>query len=516
MLKKYIRRDSEPSTKPTTCQVCIIDDTEIPGDVCDVEVINYPGQSQVNINPKLSRGQLSQVNEVISNFPDVFSDIPGCTSTFSHKIHLTSNIPVHRKPYPVPHHLQASFDDEIEKMIQLGVIEPSTSPYCSPSVLIKKPDNTWRFCVDYRALNDVSLFDAEPMPRMDEALGKFVGDKYFTEIDLCKGYWQIPLCDESKPLTAFATKQGLMQFTRMPFGLKTACASFIRLMRKVLVGLKNTECYFDNIVVHSSNWSDHLADVNALLQRLRDHGLTAGPSKCFMAFNEIKYLGFALGNNCLSPLDEKIRAVIDMPLPNTKKQLRSFLSSVSFYRKFIPNLSDIVAPIQELLKKYSSNTLIWTDLQKERMDLLKAKLSHPPILALPDYSKVFYLRTDASDTGLGAVLLQSHDGVLKPIAYASRSLLDREKRYAVIEKECLSIVWAVEKFKTYLYGKDFVLQTDQQPLTYLRNMRNGNNKLMRWSLSLQPYSFTLDYIKGSDNVGADFLSRSVVQQNPSA
>ena len=205
-----------------------------------------------------------------------------------------------------------------------------------------------------------------------------------------------------------------------------------------------------------------------------------------------------------------------MLLPKTKKQLRSFLSSVSFYRKFIPNLSDIVAPIQDLLKKYSSNTLTWTDLQKERMDLLKAKLSHPPILALPDYSKVFYLRTDASDTGLGAVLLQSHDGILKPIAYASRSLLDRERRYAVIEKECLSIVWAVEKFKTYLYGKEFILQTDQQPLTYLRNMRNGNNKLMRWSLSLQPYSFSLDYIKGSDNVGADFLSRSVVQQNPSA
>ena len=247
------------------------------------------------------------------------------------------------------------------------------------------------------------------------------------------------LCDESKPLTAFATKQGLMQFTRMPFGLKTACASFIRLMRKVLVELKNTECYFDNIVVHSSNWSDHLADVNALLHRLRDHGLTAGPSKCFMAYNEIKYLGFALGNNCLSPLDEKIRAVIDMPLPNTKKQLRSFLSSVSFYRKFIPSLSDIIAPIQELLKKYSSNTLIWTDLQKERMDLLKAKLSHPPILALPDYSKVFYLRTDASDTGLGAVLLQSHDGVLKPIAYASRSLLDREKRYAVLRRNVLAL-----------------------------------------------------------------------------
>lgn len=514
MLKKYVRRDSEPATKPAICQACIIDDTDVPSDVCDVEVVNYPVQGKVNINHKLSPKQKSEINDLIVSFSDVFSDLPGCTSTVSHKIYLTSEIPVHRKPYPVPHHLQTHFDEEVANMTKLGIIEPSTSPYCSPSVLVRKADNTWRFCVDYRALNDASFFDAEPMPRMDEALGNFLGDKYFTEIDLCKGYWQIPLCDESKPLTAFATKQGLMQFTRMPFGLKTACASFIRLMRKVLIGLKNTECYFDNIVVHNANWSAHLSDVKALLQRLREHGLTAGPSKCFMGYHDIKYLGFSLGNNSLSPLADKISAVMNMPLPQTKKQLRSFLSSVSFYRKFIPNLSDLIAPIQELLKKYSSNTLKWTNLQKDRMNLLKTKLSNPPILTLPDYSKVFYLRTDASDTGLGAVLLQSVDGILKPVAYASRSLLDREKRYAVIERECLSIVWAVEKFKNYLYGKEFILQTDQQPLTYLRNMRNGNNKLMRWCLSLQAYSFSLDYIKGSHNVGADFLSRGAVQYNP--
>lgn len=169
--------------------------------------------------------------------------------------------PVHRKPYPVPQNLRKSFDDEVDRMLDLSVIEPSTSPYCSPVVLVKKFDNSWRFCVDFHSLKDVSPFDAEPMPSLEEALGCFVGGQYFTELDLCKGYWQIPLSDDSKLLTAFATNRGLMQFTRMPFGLKTACATFVRIMRRVLSGL---QCYFDNIVVHNSNWDDHLSDLRAL------------------------------------------------------------------------------------------------------------------------------------------------------------------------------------------------------------------------------------------------------------
>lgn len=154
---------------------------------------------------------------------------------------------------------------------------------------------------------------------MDEALGKFVGYTYFTELDLSKGYWQIPLSDNSKPLTAFATSRGLMQFTRMAFGLKTACATFIRLVRKVLHGLNNTECHFDNIVVHNTNWNDHIRDVTAPLERLREHGLTAGPNKCFLAQYEIKYMGFAVGKNCIQPLSDKVGAIMDMPLQETTK-----------------------------------------------------------------------------------------------------------------------------------------------------------------------------------------------------
>ncbi|XP_063587863.1 uncharacterized protein LOC134765248 [Penaeus indicus] len=392
MLKKYVRREGEDKSKEV-CRMCIVDDSEVAKDTCSIAVLDQ-AESKFNISNHLDFEEKGQLNELLDKYSDVFSDEPGITSAVIHDIKLTTDIPVHRKPYPVPHHLLKTFENEVEQMLKLGIIEPSDSPYCSPVVLVKKSDNTWRFCVDFRALNDVSLFDSEPMPTLDGALGNFVGDCIFSEIDLCKGYWQIPLSERAKAYTAFATNRGLMQFTRLPFGLKTACATFVRLMRRVLHGLNNIDCYFDNIVVHSNSWSDHLLDLERLFERLRKYGLTAGP-------------------------------------------------------------------------------------------------------ILPNFEKIFYVRTDASDTGLGAILLQKSEGILMPVAYASRALTDREKRYAVIERECLSIVWAINKFKYYLYGREFVLQTDQQPLVYLRNMKNGNGRLMRWSLALQSYSFDIEYIKVS-------------------
>ncbi|XP_063601511.1 uncharacterized protein LOC134777606 [Penaeus indicus] len=507
MMKKFIKR--EDIETPNVCQICVVDDDIVSDDTCDVSVMSNT-VTNFNIGADLKPDQIKGLRNLLDKYPDVFSDNPGLTSSVTHDIKLTTTEPVHRKPYAIPHHLIKPFEAEVQRMKELGVIEPSDSPYCSPVVLVKKSNNTWRFCVDFRALNNISQFDAEPMPFMDEALGNFTSDKFFTELDLCKGYWQIPLSERSKPYTAFATKYGLMQFARLPFGLKTACATFVRLMRKVIKGLNNTDCYFDNIVVHNAKWEDHLIDLTNLLNRLRLHGLTAGPDKCFFGYTKIKYLGFTLGDNCLRPVDAKIKAIIDMPLPKTKKQLRSFLGTVSFYRKFIPNFADIVSPINVLLRKYSSNVLILNDEQIARINLLKDKLINAPILTLPDYNKQFFLRTDASDTGLGAILLQEMNGELMPVAYASRALLDRETRYAVIERECLAIVWGIEKFKSYLYGKEFILQTDQQPLTYLLNMKNSNGRLMRWSLALQAYSFIIQYIKGVDNVGADLLSRCPV------
>ena len=240
---------------------------------------------------------------------------------------------------------------------------------------------------------------------------------------------------------------------------------------------------------------------------MRDFGLTAGPSKCHFGYESIKYLGFSLGNDSLSPQDDKVRAILEMTVPSTKKELRSFIGTVSFYRRFIPNFSNLVKPVNAFLRKFCPNKLSWNDDQLSCFQVLKSALAHKPILCLPDFHKIFYVRTDASDTGLGAVLLQDVDDVLRPVAYASRCLLDREQRYATVERECLGIIWAIGKFKYYLYGREFVLQTDQQALSYLQTMKNSNGRLMRWVLTLQDYTFRVDYIKGSQNVGADLLSR---------
>lgn len=221
----------------------------------------------------------------------MLTDKPGLISTLEHKINLTTTVPVHKKPNPIPHQIAVEFDAEVNKMSELEVIEPSESPYCSTVVLLKKADGTWSVCIDFRALNSISDFDAEPMPTTEEALSSFVNDKYFTEIDLCKGYWLIPMSKECQVYTAFATHMGLMQWKVMPFGLKTAYATFIRLMRRLLLGLCNIHCYFDNIVVHTNDWSTHLQTVKEVLLRLRSHGLTASPSKCFFGYSKIKYLG---------------------------------------------------------------------------------------------------------------------------------------------------------------------------------------------------------------------------------
>ncbi|XP_069992741.1 uncharacterized protein [Penaeus vannamei] len=510
MLKKYHRRESI-SSKEKVVQVCVVEEssTENQPMYCESSITSL-NDKELNVNEGLSSEQVCDVKDLITDFSDVFSDVPGHTKSIEHVIKLESNVPVSKKPFPIPHHLVLVFDKEVDRMLKLGIIEPSNSPYCSPVVLVRKSDQTWRFCIDFRGLNDITSFDCEPMPTIEDALGNFSNDVYFSELDLTKGYWQIPLSKVSKIYTAFATSRGLMQFVMMPFGLKTACATFVRLMRIVTCGLKNTDCYFDNIVVHNSNWSEHLQDLRELLNRLRLHGLTAGISKCYFGYPKIKYLGLLLGDNTLTPLDVRVKSISEMPFPNTKKELRSFLGTVGFYRKFIPNFSDTAAPLNDMLKKLSSNKLTWSDVQIDSFQSLKAKLSNNPVLCLPDYKKTFYLRTDASDNGLGAVLLQDVNDMKMPIAYASRKLLERERNYATIEKECLAIIWAVDKFKSYLFGKEFVLQTDQQPLTYLRNMKNSNGRLMRWSLILQCYSYRIEYIKGNDNIGADLLSRCPV------
>jgi hypothetical protein len=345
------------------------------------------------------------------------------------------------------------------------------------------------------------------MPNPESIFSKITGKKFVSKIDLSKGYWQVPMEEDSKPMTAFSTPTGLYQFRTMPFGLVNAPATFNRLMRKLLHGMENVDNFIDDVIVFTDTLEEHLSTLTELFKRLQEAGLTARPTKCFLGFDKIDCLGHLVGNQRLQHDLEKVEAVRSAPIPQTKKQVRAFLGLAGFYRKFIPNFSAIAIPLPDLTRKGQPNKVVWTECQQRIFDTLKHLLSERPVLKLPDFNETFILRTDAADEGLGAVLLQQENGEKLPVAYASRKLHQREKAYAVIEKECLAVVWGIKKFHQYLYGKEFLLENDHQPLTFLNKAKTENSRLMRWALQLQPYRFRMIAIKGSENVGADYLSR---------
>ena len=457
--------------------------------------------------PSLTVTQRADISAVLDEFPDVLSESPGCTSTLMHDIEICSTERVKPRLYPIPIHLKPYFEEEVDQLLQQGVIQPSTSPHRSPIVMVKKANGSYRMAIDFRALNSVTVFHAEPITTMTEDIHKFYGSKYFSELDLTKAYYQVPLTDRAKPLTAFPTHKGLMEFCRLPFGLVTACATYIRLMRIVLSGLDGVSFYFDNIFVYGTTWDEHIVALRSVFYRLREHGLTARPSKCRFGFGSIQYLGFIVDGKTLRPQHHKVAAISSVNPPSTKKLLRSFLGMISFYRNFIPQASSYTSCLSDLLKKDVPEPLVWTDQHQASFQHLKSVLQSEPILQLPDSSRPFVLRTDASNLGLGAVLLQYVGSCPHPVAYASRKLLDRERRYSTIEKECLAIGFGIGHFDYYLKGKEFILEVDHKPLVFLSQIRATNDKLLRWALKLQDYRFRIVHIPGKHNVGADFLSR---------
>lgn len=312
---------------------------------------------------------------------------------------------------------------------------------------------------------------------------------------------------ESKQMTAFQSASGLYQFRFMPFGIKTAPAVFTRLMRKVVHDIPNIYHYFDDVLIATETWEQHIDTLRRFFQQVKNAGLTIKPSKSEVGFTSVKFLGHIVGHGALRPQTETLEKIEAATRPTTKKEVRSFLGLTGYYRDFVPNYSEVSAPLTDLTRKRAPNKLAWETCHQEAFDKLRHFLSAQPILRSPDLEQPFVLRTDASSTSLGAVLLQRHDGVLHPVAYASRKLQPREARYSTIEREGLALVWAIQKFHVFLYGKRFVLQTDHEPLSYINSAKHVNNRVLRWSLLVMEYDFTVEYIKGSDNIGADYLSR---------
>ncbi|XP_064470233.1 uncharacterized protein LOC135384984 [Ornithodoros turicata] len=461
----------------------------------------------VVISSEICAEERREIELLLDQYGTVFSDVPGKTDLVQCRLQMTTDRPIYVKQYPLPYALRESVQEEVERMLQMGVIEPSESAYNSPVVIVKKPDRTNRLCIDFRRINDALVSNSEPIPNAEEIFTTIANKRVFSKLDLSKGYWQVPLDEASKPKTAFSTSTGLYHFCYMPFGIKTAPAVFTRLMREVLAGVADVVHYYDDVLVASATWEGHIMSLGEVFHRLQQAGLTARPTKCELAFSRITFLGHEIGGGTKAPLTKTLEKIQQARRPATKRQIRSFLGLAGYYREFIPGYAAIAKPLTDATKKGASNNVSWTEDIERAFEALKKALSSPPVLRLPDLQRPFTLRTDASDTCLGAMLLQEYEGVLHPVSCASRKLTGAETAYATVEKEGLALVWGINRFKPYLIGVPFTVQTDHRPLQYLNKCKHVNQRVLRWSLMLQEYDFKVEYIRGSDNVGADYLSR---------
>ncbi|GFN75245.1 Zinc finger protein [Plakobranchus ocellatus] len=410
-------------------------------------------------------------------------------STEEHRIELTSSTPVRQIPYPVPCALRQTLRDELREMEDLGVIWKNSSPYVSPVVVVKKKGGTNRVCIDYRWLNKLTIFDPQPMTPPADIFQGMEKDQYFSKIDLSKSYRQITVRKEDILKTAFVTMDCHYEFLTMPFGMMISGGTLTRAAKKLLCGMDNVVDYIDDLLIHTETWEAHVKTLSELFKRLQEANFTVRPVKCLLGSRTIDFLGHSLGRGAIGLQGENVEKFRNAPRPKTKREVRAFLGLVGYYKEFVQNFAAVSAPLSDLVRKGQPNIVNWGDSQERAYNSLKVAVTSRPVLQLPDVNKKFALRTDASDRGLGTALMQENEGTLFPVAYASKKLTDRKRKYSVTEREALAIVRGVNKFSIYLYGTVFTLQTDHGALQFLNAAKFDSSRIMRWALTLQVYNF---------------------------
>ena len=502
-----------------------IDTFEKQNDTPDAEELGLKIDKS-NLTPE----QLLRLRQVLGNWNHIFSkgltDL-GCTDAVKHKIILTDDKPF-KQPYrKIPPGMYEEVRQHLKDMLECGAIRPSESPYSSNVVLVRKKDNSLRFCLDYRMLNARTRKDAYMLPRFDDSIDVLSGAKYFSKLDLRSAYWQVEIEEEDKQKTAFSVGNlGFYEANRLSYGMCNAPAVFQRLMERCMGDLHLRDClvFIDDILIFSQTFEEHIERLEGVFSRLGKYGLKLKPSKCELFKTSVEYLGHIISEEGISTDPAKTKAVSEWKTPTNIKELRSFLGFAGYYRRFVKNYSSIVKPLNSLLeghctvKKFKKNKkkklpVLWTwgAEQQQAFEVIKQKLTQAPVLGIADYSLPFTVHTDASCTGLGAVLVQDQDGHERVIAYASRGLRPAERNYPVHKLEFLALKWAVtDKFHDYLYGNTFVVMTDNNPLTYVLSTAKLDAAQHRWVADLANYNFSLQYKTGKTNCDADGLSRNPV------
>ncbi|XP_071913952.1 uncharacterized protein [Coffea arabica] len=461
--KKQMQKLLSKPEQIETAQLCLVTaendykEVEVTADCASME-------REVKVTP-----YKHQLELLLTNYNEVFEEpmILPPARMHDHRIYLKEGTqPINVRPYRYPAFQKGEIERLVTEMLDNGVIRPSNSPFSSPVVLVKKKDGTWRMCVDYRELNKATVKDKFPIPLVEELFDELFGAVIFTKLDLRSGYHQIRMHLDDVAKTAFRTHDGHYEFLVMPFGLTNAPSTFQSLMNDIFRPFlrKFLLVFFDDILIYSKSGEEHIQHLTTVFETLLKHQLKVKKNKCSFAADKIEYLGHVISAEGVSADPQKLVSIQQWPTPVTIKELRGFLGLTGYYRRFIKGYGMIARPLTDLLKK---NAFAWHDGATAAFDQLKLAMTSPPVLTLPDFSQEFVVETDASNSGIGAVLLQHG----RPLAFFSKALAPKHQGLSVYEKEMLAIVNAIQKWRPYLLGGHFIIKTDHQSLKYLMEQK---------------------------------------------
>jgi hypothetical protein len=453
-----------------------------------------------------------KISELSARYPDVFKPGLGCCTKLKVPIHLKADAkPVFFKPRDVPFSRRQAVKEELERLVSEGVLEHlDFSEYAAPIVAVSKPNGKVRICGDFKMLNKHISVDQHPLPKLDELMEKLTGGERYTKIDLADAYLQLKLDDEARKLCVINTSFGLFRYNRMCFGVASSPAQFQRCMDTMIADLPGVGAYLDDIIVTGSTSEQHWANLERLLSRLQDYGFRIRQEKCAFFQESVEYLGYCIDKEGKKPSSSAITAIEKLPIPQNLQEVKAFLGKINYYGRFINDLASKAAPLNRLLCKGAK--FEWSDDCNKAFNKLKSDIIRTTKLTHYDERSPLILATDASQYGIGATLSMATNGTERPIAHASKTLNEHQRNYSQIEKEGLSIIFGVTKFRQYLFGRRFTLITDHEPLVAIFSPDKKipvltAQRLQRWALTLMAYQYDIRYKPTQHHGNADGLSR---------
>lgn len=470
-------------------------------------------ESFINSYDFLIDSQKAIADNVISQFKSISTEEKGLgrTNLIVHRIDTGDAQPIRQRYYRMSPEKQRILLEQVDEMLALDVVEPCESAWSSPVLIVNKKNGQPRFCLDSRKLNSVTKRDAYSLPYVAEILDSLRDAKYLSSIDLSKAFWQIPITPEDRDKTAFYVPgRGTLRFKTTAFGLTNAPATQQRLVDLLFSDMEaKTFAYLDDVIIISSSFEDHVSRLLRVLDKLRQANLTVNFEKCKFFRSELKYLGYVVDVHGLRTDPEKVEAIINFPTPLNRKELKRFLGTATWYRRFVPNFSTVAGPLNKLTANgKKAPPFQWSPEADAAFNALKECLISSPVLSCPDYTKPFEVHTDASNFGVGAMLTQNLDGKEHPIAYMSRSFTSAEKNYSITERETLAVLVALEHWRCYIEnGQTFTVYTDHSALKWFLSLDNPTGRLARWGVRLSSFNFVIKHRRGVDHVIPDALSR---------